>query len=169
MTEELFNSAIRVVLPTSSTSRNSPLTSLSNPTMDRKRRSPWSSPSPRLTLVGYIRRIRACWLMLGALLVKVLTNVVPRLELIESWTEDELTAVLHEASNDVGVVQKTFMTVLRHALSGMKVCRIMSRSSPGPLITLIDWTRGSGNHGCSRKRAECGPSAGSRDCILTTM
>ena len=53
--------------------------------------------------------------------VRILTGVVPRLELVESWEEDELAAVLHEASHDLGVAQKTFMTVLRHALSGMKV------------------------------------------------
>ena len=56
------------------------------------------------------------------LLVKILTNVVPRLELVDPWTEDELATVLHEAVHDLGVAQKTFMTVLRHALSGMKVC-----------------------------------------------
>ena len=50
-----------------------------------------------------------------------MTNVVARLELLESWTEDGLVTVLEEAIQDVGVVQKTFMTVLRHALSGMKV------------------------------------------------
>lgn len=66
----------------------------------------------------------------GAYLVKILTDVVPRLELVESWTEDELTTILHEASHDLGVAQKTFMTVLRHALSGMKVCGTVPRGSP---------------------------------------
>jgi hypothetical protein len=59
--------------------------------------------------------------MCVALSVRILTDVVPRLELVESWTEDELVDVLREASHDLGIVQKTFMTVLRHALSGMKV------------------------------------------------
>jgi len=62
------------------------------------------------------------WLTLGAPLVKILTDVVPRLELVDPWTEDELTTLLHEASHELGIVPKTFMTVLRHALSGMKVC-----------------------------------------------
>jgi len=53
---------------------------------------------------------------------RILTDVVPRLELLESWTEDELITVLHEAADDLGVIQKAFMTVLRHAVSGMKVC-----------------------------------------------
>ncbi|KAF9647742.1 glutamyl-tRNA synthetase [Thelephora ganbajun] len=60
------------------------------------------------------------WLIWGNILVKILTNVVPRLELVESWTEDELATVLHDAAHDLGVGQKIFMTVLRHALSGMK-------------------------------------------------
>ena len=60
--------------------------------------------------------------------VKILTDIVPRLELLESWTEDELLTVLHEAADDLGVVQKTFMTVLRHAVSGMKVCGTIPRS-----------------------------------------
>ena len=59
--------------------------------------------------------------------VKILTDIVPRLELLESWTEDELLTVLHEAADDLGVVQKTFMTVLRHAVSGMKVCGTIPR------------------------------------------
>ena len=61
--------------------------------------------------------------------MKILTDVVPRLELVETWTEDELITLLHEASHELGVVPKTFMTVLRHALSGMKVCETVSRSS----------------------------------------
>ena len=67
---------------------------------------------------------------LGILLVKILTSVVPRLELVESWTEDELVTVLHDVSHDLGVVQKTFMTVLRHALSGMKVRGTVSMIFP---------------------------------------
>ena len=55
--------------------------------------------------------------------MKILTDVVPRLELVKTWTDDELTTLLHDASHELGVVPKTFMTVLRHALSGMKVCR----------------------------------------------
>ena len=54
-------------------------------------------------------------------LVKVLADVVPRLEPVEPWTDDELTAILHDAVSDLGVSQRMFMTVLRHALSGMKV------------------------------------------------
>ena len=54
---------------------------------------------------------------------------MPQLELVESWAEDELTAILHEAISDLGVSQKSFMTVLRHALSGMKVCSAVSRGS----------------------------------------
>lgn len=54
-------------------------------------------------------------------LVKILTDVVPRLELVGSWTEDELAADLREALQDLGVSQKYFMTILRHALSGMNV------------------------------------------------
>lgn len=53
--------------------------------------------------------------------VKILTNVVPRLEQVEHWAEDGLITTLNEAARDLGVSQKTFMTVLRHALSGMKV------------------------------------------------
>ena len=53
--------------------------------------------------------------------VRILTDVVPRLELVESWIEDDLLAVPHEVALNLGVVQKMFMTVLRHALSGMKV------------------------------------------------
>ena len=34
----------------------------------------------------------------------------------------ELANVLHEASHDLGVSQKTFMTALGHGLSGIKVC-----------------------------------------------
>jgi len=66
--------------------------------------------------------IQNLWLMSVVLSVRILTDVVPRLELLESWTEDELVTILHEAADDLGVVQKTFMTVLRHAVSGMKVC-----------------------------------------------
>ena len=40
---------------------------------------------------------------------------------MESWEADEQAAVLHEASHDLGVAQKTFMMVLRHALGSMKV------------------------------------------------
>ena len=32
--------------------------------------------------------------------------LVPRPELVESWTEDELLAALHEATLDLGAVQK---------------------------------------------------------------
>ena len=66
------------------------------------------------------------WLTLGALLVKMLTNVAPRWEAVVSWTEDELATVLREASHDLGVSQKTFMTVLRHEVSGIKVCKTPS-------------------------------------------
>jgi len=45
-----------------------------------------------------------------------------RLELLGSWTEGEPISVLHEAAHDLGVIQKTFMAILRHALNGMKVC-----------------------------------------------
>ena len=72
--------------------------------------------------------IQNLWLMSVVLPVKILTDIVPRLELLESWTEDELLTVLHEAADDLGVVQKTFMTVLRHAVSGMKVCGTIPRS-----------------------------------------
>ena len=88
---------------------------------------------------------------------------------MESWAEDELATVLHEASHDLGVSQKTFMTVLRHALTGMKVCGIKSRNPSQIVIVLADWAGGSRNPGCSWKRAERGPSAGSRDRILTMM
>ena len=69
------------------------------------------------------------WLMCVVLSVRILTDVVPRLEPVESWTEDELVTILNEAAHDLGVVQKTFMTVLRHALSGMKVCGTVPRST----------------------------------------
>ena len=69
------------------------------------------------------------WLMCVDLSVRILTDVVPRLELVESWTEDELVTVLHETAHDLGIVQKTFMMVLRHALSGMKVCGNVTRST----------------------------------------
>ena len=68
--------------------------------------------------------------MIHVLLVKILTDVVPRPELVEFRTEDELVTVLREAAHDVGVVQKTIMTVLRHTLSGMKVCRVVPRILP---------------------------------------
>ena len=100
--------------------------------------------------------------------MKILTDVVPRLEQVESWTEDELIAVLHEAARDLGIVQKSFMAVLRHTLSGMKVCGSVPRSDQ-TLIVLTDWTRGGGNHGCSWKRAERGSFTESRDRILNTM
>ena len=67
--------------------------------------------------------------MYVVLSVRILTDVVPRLEPMESWTEDELVTILNEAAHDLGVVQKTFMTVLRHALSGMKVCRTVPWST----------------------------------------
>jgi len=121
LTDGLFNSVDRVELPTSSISQNSPLTSLSSLTMDHKRRNRWSSPFPRQTSVGCNPVIQSLWLSV-VLSVRILTDVVPRLELLEAWTEDELVTVLHEAADDLGVVQKTFMTVLRHAVSGMKVC-----------------------------------------------
>jgi hypothetical protein len=98
--------------------------------MDRERRNPWLSLFLRPTSVGLYLQVQDLWLMLGALLVKILTNVVPRLELVELWTEDELVTVLHEAAHDLGFSQKSLMTVLRHALSGMKVCGATSRSSP---------------------------------------
>jgi hypothetical protein len=50
------------------------------------------------------------------------------LELVESWTEDELTTVIHEAAGGLGLAQKPFMIVLRHALSGMKVWFTLSES-----------------------------------------
>ena len=58
---------------------------------------------------------------MGADLVKILADVVPRLELVEPWTDDELIVVLHDAARDLGIPQRVFMTVLRHALSGTKV------------------------------------------------
>lgn len=72
--------------------------------------------------------------MPGVRSVKILTGVVPRLELVESWTEDELVTVLHEATHDLEVAQKAFMTVLRYALSGTKVCRAVPRSLPNPYL-----------------------------------
>ena len=65
--------------------------------------------------------VQDLWLMRVVLSVRILTDVVPRLELVEPWMEDELVED-HDAAHDLGVAQKTFMTVLRHALSGMKVC-----------------------------------------------
>ena len=127
--ERLFNPTRRANLQTSSTSQNSSLISLSNLITDRERRNRWSSPFLRLTSVGYARAIKDLWLMY-ILSVKMLIDVVSRLELVESWTEDELVTVLHEAAHDLGVVRKTFMTVLRHALSGMKVCGVVPRSLP---------------------------------------
>lgn len=53
-------------------------------------------------------------------IVKILADVVPRLDPVEHWTDDELAVVLHDAVRDLGVPQRVFMTVLRHALSGMK-------------------------------------------------
>ena len=61
--------------------------------------------------------------------MEILTTVVPRLEAMKSWTEDDLVADLHEVIHDLGVSQKTFMTILRHALSGMKVCTMASGTS----------------------------------------
>ena len=79
--------------------------------------------------------VRDFWLIAHPAPVKILTNVVPRLELMESWTEDDLTVVLHEAAQELGISQKTFMTVLRHALSGMKVCGTGARSWTGCSLT----------------------------------
>ena len=74
-----------------------------------------------------------------------------RLELSEPWMENGLITVLHEATHDLGVIQETFMTVLRHALNGMKVCRTPT--------ALTDWTWGGGDHGCPSERADRGSSA----------
>ena len=68
-----------------------------------------------------------------------MTDVVPRLELVEPWTEDELVTVLHESAHDLGIAQKTFMTVLRHALSGMKVCETVNTHGPDRLD--LGWRR----------------------------
>ena len=97
--------------------------------MGHQRRNTWSSLFLRVTPVRCIRGLRAFLLMLGTHVVKILTDVVPKLELVESWTEDELITVLHEASRDLDVAPKAFMTVLRHALSGMRVCGTTYRSS----------------------------------------
>ena len=72
-----------------------------------------------------------------------MTDVVPRLELVEPWTEDELVTVLHESAHDLGVAQKTFMTVLRHALSGMKVPQSPEgrRNTHGPDRLDLGWRR----------------------------
>jgi len=168
LTDGLLNSADRVESPISLISQNWPLTSLSSLTMDHERRNRWSSPFPRQTLVGCSPVVRRLWLMSVVLSVRILTDVVPRLELLESWTEDELVTVLHEAADDLGVVQKAFMTVLRHAVSGMKVwepfieaCRI--------LTTLADRTWGSGDHGYPWKRADCGSFTKPRDRILNMI
>lgn len=99
-------------------------------------------------------------------LVKILTNVVPQLELVETWTEDELTTVLHEAVDDAGVSQKTFMTVLRHALSGTKVWLTVLEKRL-KLIVRKDWTRGGGNHGYSWESAEHSSPAESRNRVLS--
>lgn len=164
--EGLFNSIDRAGLPISSTSQSSPLTSLSSLTIDREKRSTWSSPFLRLTSVRRepcVSRVTADRRIV--LPVRILTDVVPRLELVESWTEDELLVVLHEAAHDLGIVQRTFMTVLRHALSGMKVWGTTLRTC-GALTVLTGWTWGGGDDGCSRKRTEhCSPEE-SRDCIL---
>jgi len=74
-------------------------------------------------------------------IVKILTDVVPRLEQVESWTEDELVTVLHGAAHELGVAQKTFMTVLRHVLSGMKtgpgVAEIMEALGKGRSVARL--------------------------------
>jgi len=60
----------------------------------------------------------------------VLSSVISRLEDSPIWDEAEISQVLHEEMDALEVKQKTFMTVLRHALSGMKsgpsVAEVMS-------------------------------------------
>ena len=93
----------------------------SSTAMDRERRNLRSNPFLRLISVRYIHIFQASLPTLGTLLVKILIIVVPRLELVESWTEDELVTDLHDASHDLDVVQKTFMAVSRYTLNCTKV------------------------------------------------
>ena len=60
--------------------------------------------------------------------MRILSDVIPKPEQVESWMKDELITVPHEAVYDLGIVQKTLMMVLRHALSGMKVRGTVPRS-----------------------------------------
>jgi len=50
----------------------------------------------------------------------VLSSVISRLEDSPIWDEPEISRILREEIDTVRIKQKTFMTVLRHALSGMK-------------------------------------------------
>ena len=87
--------------------------------------------------------------------------------MVETWTEDELVTVLHEACHDLDVFQKTFMTVPRYGLGGIKVCETAScRSLDAHPPDRLD--QGNGNHGCSWG-VERGPSMESRDWILTKV
>lgn len=116
-----FNPSNRVESSTSLTFQTSLHISSSSLTTGRERRNQWLSPSLRLILVPDPFRGQSFLADSKPDLVKILADVVPRLEVVESWTDDDLTVVLHDAVRDLGVSQRVFMTVLRHALSGMKV------------------------------------------------
>ena len=40
---------------------------------------------------------------------------------VEPWDQVDLAAIMHEENKSIGLPVTTFMTALRHALSGMKV------------------------------------------------
>lgn len=42
----------------------------------------------------------------------------------QSWDPLTIVDILHDENLKLGLKQKTFMTVLRHALTGMKVCNV---------------------------------------------
>lgn len=52
----------------------------------------------------------------------VFSSVISRLEDSPTWEEAEISKALHEEMDSLKIKPKTFMTLLRHALSGMKVC-----------------------------------------------
>ena len=64
------------------------------------------------------------------MLVKVVTSLISRLEDSQtSWDVTSLSGMLHEENAKASLKQKEYMTILRHALTGMKVRRMHLSSS----------------------------------------
>jgi len=63
----------------------------------------------------------------------VLRSVISRLEDSPTWEKSDLSSVLHEEASALQLKSKPFMTILRHALSGMK---------SGPSVTEIMYVLG---------------------------